>query len=179
MSINQSGHRFGALLIAHIVLAHLLTVQFVLGYTYDNGQAATVYLYDYDSTVHVEHATPVDEDNKSKHAPLVYSTKAKVQLEVAKLLDSNVVELIAKFDSLESDETTLFSTETTRSILDHEFAFELDTSMGRVLAVRFASDDSAGSVLFKKAFVDHFNYDPSKVSFFCLFCFLFCFRNRA
>jgi hypothetical protein len=135
-----------------IVLFIVAACLVVCSNCYDLGKA---YVYEYESRISVGYSQ--QQKFALKKLPLVYKTKARVYVEVTK---TSTVEFVAKVESLES---SLYSAETKNALLNEEFSFEVDKLGGRVGKIWFGEAETEGSKLFKKSFIDHFNYGNSEV----------------
>lgn len=122
----------------------------------DSYELGKAYIYEYDSHINVEYSQ--QERFALKKLPLTYESKVTFYLEVKKT--NPAVEFVAKMESLET--ASLYSEETKKSFLN-KFSFEFDKNDGRIGRIWFGENETPGSKLFKKSFIDHFNFGNSKV----------------
>lgn len=122
------------------------------------------YLYEYTSNVDLGYSKHIKYGlNK---VPFSYDFKADFKLEVKKN-DGSIVEFVAKIENGDGiKKLKFYSEDTIDALLNEAFGFEFDKTNGEVLSLSFSSRETQGSRLFKKSFVDHFNY-INKTVFIC------------
>lgn len=133
------------------------------------------YVYKYESFVEIAYSQ--GEKFTLKQLPINYKIEANVYLEVSKISEENgvVVEFIAKLDDISNG---LYSDKTVEAIKNEHFMFEFDPKNGRVLGLGFSENDTPGSILLKKSFIDHFNFESSsKVEIFIRLYLIYLFSN--
>lgn len=133
------------------------------------------YVYKYESFVEIAYSQ--GEKFALKQLPINYKIEANVYLEVSKISEENdgVVEFIAKLDDVSNG---LYSDKTVEAIKNEPFMFEFDPKNGRVSGLRFSENDTPGSILLKKSFIDHFNFESSsKVDIFIRLYLIYLYSN--